>query len=320
MADIITERDVDVYAYEVESIWGTDPATTRLPFLGIVENAKLLIRQNKTAYRGSGGGGYDPQGFFWKAMDVELQMGLILQDDNPNNSLLGLALGSAPNGTTGVITNYPDATHANLRSFTVEMGYSWPGTDRYYLAKGSMIRRLEMAYKESLLRYNLAIPVKIVPTPASSRAASAPSLSTLPPFDCYEDSTTTFSNPTITNHFVEDFKIIIENKLRPGRKIGQGDRGLGSLQFVGRDVFLEMNQKRMGSDFEALFLADPSTVAADVDAEVILSKNTGAEYIKAALTNCQVMGDWGPEYRDVDEELRDVFRLQAKTYAFDVKS
>ena len=178
MADIIVERDVDIYAYEVESTWGTDPATTRLPIPGTVESAKLLIRQNKVAYRGSGSGGYDPQGFYWKAMDVELSMAMIVQDDSPSNSLLGLALGSAPNITTGVITNYPDATNANLRSFTLEMGYEWPGTDRYYLARGCMIRRLEMAYRESVLRYLLNIVVKDVPTPAASRAVSAPSLLT----------------------------------------------------------------------------------------------------------------------------------------------
>jgi hypothetical protein len=320
MADIIVERDVDIYGYEVESVWGTDLATTRLPIPGIVETAKLLIRENKAAYKGSGSGGYDPAGFYRKAHDVELSVGMIVQDDKPSNSLLGLALGSAPDAGTGVITNYPDATNANLRSFTLEMGYTWPGTDRYYLARGCMIRRLEMAYRESLLRYLLNIVVKDVPAPSSSRAAAAPSLLTVSPFDCYEDSTLTFANPTISNHHVDEFKIVIENKLRTGRKVGQADRGLGSCQFAGRDVFLEMNQRRMGSDFEDLYLADPSTVAADVDVTAVLSKNAAAEYISAVLTNCQVIGDWGPEYRDVDEEMKDAFRLQAKSYAFDAKS
>lgn len=320
MADIITERDVDIYGYELESEWGTDVATTRLPLPGIVESAKLLIRQNKVAYRGSGGGGYDPQGFYWKGMDVELSMAVIVQDDDPDNSLLSIALGSAPNGTTGVITNYPDATHANLRSFSLEMGYEWPGTNRYYVARGCMIRRLEMAYRDNELRYLLAIVCKDIATPAAARAAAAPDNLTLSPFDSYEDSTLTFATPTITNHHLDEFKIIIENKLRAGRKVGQTSRGLGSCQFTGRDVFLEMVQRRMGSDFEALYLADPALAAADVNVTAVLSKNTAAEYISAVLTDCQVIGDWGPEYRNVDEELKDVFRLQAKTYAFDVKS
>lgn len=314
------QRDVDVLGHEEETVaWGTDQATTRLAVLGIVSRATLASRQNRQAYRGVGAG-VDPTGFYWKGYENELDMDWEIQDEKPANSFIGYALGSAPNGATGIITNYPDATNANLRSFTLEAGYDWPNTDQYYLLLGNIVERLELEYRDSVLRGRMKTRVKTVPDPTSSRAAAAPALSTLAPFDAYEDLTLTFANPTITDVMPDVLRIIIENKLRFGRFVGQGNRGLGYCQLAGRDVFVEMEDLKTSTAFEDLFYAAPDLAAGDVDITATISKNTGAEYISAVLSNCQVIGDMGWEFGDRDEEIREVIRFQAKSYAFDVKS
>ncbi len=317
--DVVMQRDVDILGYEIESTWGTDPATTRLPILGIVGTATLTSRQNRLAYRGVGAG-VDPTGFSWKGYDNELDFEWEIQDENPLNSFIALALGSAPNGATGAITNWPDGTNHNLRSFVVEAGYDWPNTDEHYLLLGNIVERLELEYRDSSLFGRVKTRVKTVPDPATSRAVAAPGLSTLAPFDSFEDLTLTFANPTINDVMPEFLRIIIENKLRFGRVVGQGDRGLGYCQLAGRDVFAEMDSLKTSTGLEDLFYGAPDVAAGDVDITAVLSKNSGSEYISAALSNCQLIGDMGWNFGDRDEEVRETTRFQAKTYSFDVKS
>lgn len=318
-SDIAMMREVDIIGYEVESVWGTDLASTRLAIPGVVQSAKLVARQNRAAYRGVGAG-VDPTGFYWKNYDLELDVEYLVQDDEPANSIIGLALGSAPDGGTGAITNYPDATHHNLRSFTVEGGFDWPGTDEFYLLKGCIIERLELDYRDSLLTIRFKARVKDMPDPGSSRAVAAPDLLTLAPFDSYEDCTLTFANPTISNVYPDVVRIIVENKLKYGRFVGQGSRGLGYCQIAGRDVFAEFSTLKTSVGLEDLFFAAPDVAGGDVDITAVLSKNTAAEYISVLLDDAQVVGDMGFDFGDRDEELREMVRFQAKTYSFDVKS
>lgn len=317
--DVVMQRDVDVLGYEIETLWGTDPATARLAILGIVGTATLTSRQNRAAYRGVGAG-VDPTGYYWKGYENELDFEWEIQNENIANSFIALALGSPPNGTTGAITNWPDATNHNLRSFTVEAGYDWPNTDEFYVLLGCIVERLELEYRDSTLVGRLKARVKTVADPGSSRAVAAPALSTLAPFDAFEDATLTFANPTISDVLPETVRIIIENKLRFGRVVGQGNRGLGYCQLAGRDVFVELDTLKTSTGLEDLFYAAPDVAAGDVDITAVISKNGGAEYISAALTNCQVIGDMGWDFGDRDEEVRETLRLQAKSYSFDVKS
>src|SRR6266571_4962618 len=147
MALVVMQRDAVPLGWRIETTWGTDPLANNLPIPGLVQNCKVSVQQNREAQRGVGSS-VDPLLFRWKGHVVSVDLEYEIQDDNPNNSLISMALGDAPNAGTGVIVNRPNATNKNLRTFTLELGFDWPNTDEFWQVKGCMIRRFEMAWQD----------------------------------------------------------------------------------------------------------------------------------------------------------------------------
>lgn len=309
---IMMQRDVVPLGYSIETVWGTDPATTRLAFLGVMRSAKLTIKENTQSYRGIGAG-LKPKGFLRKKREVVLDMEYLVQDDKPTNSILGLALGSAPDAVTGIITLYPNAANPNLRSFTVECG----STGRFYQVKGCRIKKLQMVYNDSELVFKISAVAKdfsLTETPA----VAPPSLSTLAPFDCYSDGMATFTNPTIAGQIVDNLILTIDNNLVEGSQIG-GGRTIGYLQIGGRKVFIGFDNIITDIALENIIYTDPATAAGNVDIAMIVSKNAGVEYIRASLTDCTPLSEGGYDFKDEDTEQRRTYNFEAKDYEFDVK-
>ncbi len=317
MTLVVMQRDAVPIGYRIESVWGTDPLSGNLAVLGVVRSCKVSVRQNREPQRGVGAG-VDPKLFRRKGLQVTIDLEYEVQDDNPANSFLGLALGDAPNAGTGVIVNRPNGTNKNLRSFTMEVGFDWPATDEYWQVTGCMVRRLEDRWADDTFVRKLNIQGKVVAAPTSAPAVAPPSLSALSMFDPYAEGSVTFTNPSVANHVETDFAFIVENALKGAGIVG-GGRGLGYLQIAGRNVFAEVNTLKAGSDFVTQFFAAPNAAAAQVDVTATVSKSSGAEYVSYALTDCEIVGDSGPEYADSDDEVKESWRFQAKAYACDVK-
>lgn len=326
MSLVAMQRDAVPLGYRIESTWGTDPLASNLAILGQVTRCKVNINQNREAQRGVGAG-VDPLRFRWKRHDVSVELEYEVQDDNPNNSLLSMALGDAPNAGTGVIVNRPNASNKNLRTFTLELGFDWPNADEYWQVKGCIIRRFELALQDHALVAKLNILGKTVGQPLTAPAMTPPAMSGLEAFDSYEDGTivASISRGVASNFEVmsEHFRISIENVLRANGTIA-GGRGVGYAQIAGRSVYADFDALKTGSDLVTAMMSGPDSATVNspqsVDFDITLSKNAAAEFIKAQLTDCQMIGQGGPEVKDADDEWMEAWRFQAKTYAFDVKT
>ena len=311
-------REVRPIGYTIEATRGTDPGGVRLPFLGIIESAKYKVDEHRSAYYGVGAA-TTPTGFRREGRDITFDMTMLLQDDNPANSLLSLFLGDAPNGTTGTITLRPNTTNNNLRSITIEAGYDTAGTDRYCCIKGCLGEKFELSLEENLVKLTTSWIVDDVTNSDTYTGTAPPSLSTLRPFDGCNDSTWTFANPTISTYDLKTAKFIGENKIETGGKLGAG-RTKKYGQIVGRKVFCELDVRRLFSTWETAYLADPSTTTAEQDITCVLSKNTAAEYLSIALTDCQIVDPISVGYDDKEDVMVDKYRFQAKGYTFDDKA
>ena len=316
---VVTMRDFTPFGYSFESTWGTDPATARLPFLGDIKKAVVSGPDWQKEARRSIGSGIDPKGFArkWKKVGFNLEMNLA--DDNPSNSLLGLALGSAPNGTTGLITNYPTTSYGNLRSITIEGGFDWPDTDEFWLLTGCMIESLDLTLEDGLAKEEIKFSVKDC-VRSSSRAVAAPTESTTSLFNPNDDATVTWNTSPVPTVYGEKLKFSIQNKLKSKAVVGPTPT-LGYCEIVGRDVFLEATIPRVDDVFLDKYEADPSSADAELTSIILnLAKNSNSEYINITLNNPQVLGPYELNIEDSDAEVMDSWKFQAKTYSVDVKA
>ncbi len=326
MALVAMQRDAVPLGYRIESVWGTDPLAGNLPIPGQVLRCKVNVNQNREPMRGVGSS-VDPLRFKWKQHDVSIDLEYEVQNDSPTNSPLSLSLGDAPDAGTGAITNRPTASNKNLRSFTLELGFDWPNADEYWQIVGCMIRRLEVGLRDHALVYRANILGKQTGQPTTAPALSPPSLLSIEPFDSFEDGTVVASIARgVAGNFdvlSDNLRIIIENVLRGRGVVGTG-RGLGYLQLAGRSVYVEFTGLKTGSELVTAMFTGPDAATLNspqsIDFDVTLSKSSGQEFIKAALNNCEHVGQGGIEVADEDEEMAEDWRFQARSYAFDVKT
>lgn len=318
MAELITMRDLVPWGYEVESVWGTDLMTTRLPFLGDMKRASIAVNPNKEVRR-SISSGVDPKGFARKKEDITFEWELLLADDNPANSLISLALGSAPNVATGAITNYPDATHSNLRSLTIEGGYQWPGTDLYWKVLGCRIQNLSLEFAENQVKMTGKAVCK-TRVRASTPAAASPTESATSLFDGYGDAVLTWTNPALSlTQSISRLALSINNTILANPTV-QGGRGISYAEMVEREVSVDLDTNKVDSELLNMLAADPSDGAtAQIDLDVVLTKNTAAEYIWVHLGDCQIVGEEKFDTKDAPELLNESFRLVATSYYAIVK-
>ncbi len=306
---MLLQRQAKVAGYNVEADWGTDPGGTRLAILGVAK-VTLTINQNRGPYQGTGAG-FDPQGYKWGEQEITIETEDKVQDDNKNNSLIAMALGSAPDGTTGIITNYPTASYGNIRSATWELGFDWDGTDIYFVVVGCRIKKFELEYGDHELIRRITWVCKSY-THSATATGTLPSLSTLEWFDPQEDGTYTWANPTISGVMLEKMKVTIENITKEKGVLG-GGRGKGYIQVTGRKVLIDFAPWVTGWDFFNLVEGAPNAAAGNFDLTAVLSKNTTAEYISLAMTNCEIISPYKIDLNDSDDLVGQNLQAQVKT-------
>ena len=307
-------RDLVAPGYSIESTWGTDPVTARLPFLGDVQ--KITLGRDKQAReRRAIGSGADPRGFTTSWQKNSLSMEMDLLDDNPSNSLVALALGSAPDPSTGVITVYPDATHPNLRSATIDWGTVAGGISEYWTCKGAMLEELVLNAEDEMVSMQLKWVVKTV-VRSTTRAATAPTTPTTTDiFHSFRDvylSVDGYSTGDILKS-----KLSVANKLNASPALNKGNT-LSRCRLAGRKVDFEASILRNSEDDSLTdkWEADAETAALDVK----FQKNSDAEYIHIQLANARLMNPHEYNASQSDEEMAENWKWQAKTVSADVKA
>ncbi len=312
---IVTMRDFKNPSYSVESVWGTDPAASRLAFLGDVKDLTFAFDPQREARR-SVGSGVMPKGFAkkWKKCDLSATMDLI--DDNPSNSLIALALGTAPDAGTGVITNYPASGYPNLRSMSCEFGLDRGGGEiEWWIAKGCIMESLDLIMDEQKVSTEFKWQVKDYAR-AASRATALPTEPTTSLFNPATDLFFTFTGVTVPSDHIQRAKLSIANKLASGPTVGSAGK-LGKCVIVGRDVTLELTTLKDVLYTGLLAMQEGDGEITSID--VVLSKNSNAEYIKFTLGGCQILGNYDEKESDVDADVPQTWKLSAKTIAVDVK-
>jgi len=135
--------DYSEIGYSLEGTPGTDPATQRLAFPGDITTFEPnYTYDKKTRWRPHS---RDPAGSYATWFDTSLHIEMLPFDEfNAGaNSMLALAVGSAPDAGTGVITN-----QNNLRTFTVQHGWDLPTTDVWRRIRYCMIDTYELTIEE----------------------------------------------------------------------------------------------------------------------------------------------------------------------------
>jgi len=311
---IVTMRDFKNPSYSVESEWGTDPAASRLAFLGDVKDLTFSFDPQREARR-SVGSGVMPKGYAkkWKKCGLSVSMDLI--DDNPDNSLIALALGSAPS-VAGVITPYPASGYPNLRSMSCEFGLDRGGGEiEWWIAKGCVMEALDLTLDEQKVSTEAKWQVKNYAR-AGSRATALPSEPTTSLFNPATDLSFVFTGVTVPSDHIQRAKLSIANKLVAGPTVGSAGV-LGKCAIVGRDVSLELTTLKDVLYTGLLAMHEGNGEITSID--LVLSKNSNAEYIKFTLGGCQILGGYDEKESDADADVPQTWKLTAKTIAVDVK-
>ena len=318
---LITMRDFEPWGYEVESVYGTDPASLRLPVLGDIIESVVTLDPQKQARR-SVGSGVNPKGFSDNYDKIGYKLKYELADDNPTNSLIALALGSQPNVTTGVVTIYPTSTISNLRSCTFEGGFASQALDEYWLLKGCMIENCDLVFESGKVTTEMNFVVKSADIGAT-RALTAPTECTTSLFNPYGDGSLTINSTPTPTVYAEKMRLSISNKLKYSPTIDSG-REIAYCEITGRDIFLEVTSPRADSTLLDIFKEPASSSSAIVSSiDLLLSKNSGSEYLKFTLSNAQLQGAYELGAKEGDELLSDTWRFQASgasAIAMDVKA
>jgi hypothetical protein len=319
MTEVISLKDCDVIGWEPEVTWGVDVATTRLAPRIDIKKFDLTVDKNVEA-RVDIGDGVDPAGFWSAGTFVDFDLEGKLLDDIPANSLIAMALGSAPDAGTGAVTNYPNASFKNLRTATWEAGYTHGALSDYWRLRGCILKRLELRAHD----FRLDIKMKWVGkdyTRQGTRFVAAPARPTALPFDGYKDATLTLASPTLDSTEQTDLAIIIENVI-DGEKSGYvgGGAGVGHLQIVGRTVTVEVNRHQINDEFQDLFDAAMDAAARDVTMTAQWSKAAAAEFVKFTLSDCQPISPQRHSLTSESASKKEAWIFRAKTYSFDDKT
>src|SRR3990167_8788118 len=134
--------------FSPEVTYGTAVNTGRRAIPGHVLTAMFKTSENVKDYVEIGQNA-NTVAFYRGRREVDWKLSYEMTDDydgtNADSSLWSYALGSSP--SAGVPTLIPNTSTANLRSFTMEMGYDFSGTDAFYLLTGCMIKSCELSFR-----------------------------------------------------------------------------------------------------------------------------------------------------------------------------
>jgi len=296
--------DLTMVGVEAEATFGTDAATARVRWPGIVTSIPNPTEDyGQTVIRGLGSG-RDPGMFYRTKKELALTIeGLLNHDDTGDESLFGLALGTNSGGT---ITNTN-----TLRSLTLETGWNDGSSAWYELYTGCRVETLSLDFSEGeaiTLRADMMCKeLARSPTEVNCTTTDLSALSehTTKPFTM-EDVTVTFGSAG--TQIVRSMTIDINNTLSRIYSLS-GSATAAELFATKRDVTGTFVAVKQTDSLMDIFLSDPFNNSEDIT--VTLSKNSGAETVTITLTDCRLMTrDFSRPGDDV-KELEESFDFHA---------
>lgn len=303
--------DLKLVGLEAEATFGTDPAAGLVKWPGIVTSLPNITEDYaKTTVRGLGAG-RDPGIFYRTKKEVALSLeSYICTDDQATESIFGLALGTIPDGSTGIITN-SDV----LRSCTLETGFDDGASPWYELFVGCTINSLGLQASEGeVVTLNTDFFVKDVTRSATQVARTADDLGALTehnvrPFT-FEDVTVAIAG--VSNPIIRTITVDISNNLNRIYALN-GTATIANNFATKRDITGSFSIVKEDNVLRDLFTADPFDAASSKTITVTLSKNSGAEYLRLTLNNCRLMSRSFDRPGDDVKELEETYDFVAET-------
>jgi hypothetical protein len=302
--------DLKLVGLEAEATFGTDAAAGLVKWPGIVTSLPNITEDYaKTTVRGLGAG-RDPGIFYRTKKEVALSLeSYICTDDAATESIFGLALGTIPDGTTGIITN-SDV----LRSCSIETGFDDGAAPWYELFVGCTINSVGLQCTEGeVVTLNTDFFVKDVTRAATEVSRTADNVSNLVPHTVrpftFEDVTVAIAGETA---IVRTITVDIANNLN--RIYGlNGTATIANNFATKRDVTGSFTIVKENNNLRDVFTADPFDDANSKTITVTLSKNSGTEYLRLTLTNCRLMSRSFDRPGDDVKELEETYDFVAET-------
>ncbi len=310
--------DLTMVGLEAESTFGSDPTAGLVRWPGLVQNLPNITEDyGKSVVRGLGSG-RDPGLFYRTKKEVALTIeSLLMSDDSGAESIFGLALGTSPDGSTGVITNSD-----LLRSFTIETGWHDGSSGWYELFTGCVINllSLQMQTGEACVltcdSFVKDVTRSTTETTRSGDNLSALTPSTADPFT-FEDVTVAFTG--ITDPIVTEMTIDINNNLNRIYALN-GSATIANSFATKRDITGSFTIVKENNTLRDIFTANPNANAGKQTITVTLSKNTGTEFLKLTLTDCRLLSRSFDRPGDDVNELTETYDFHAASIAVDTKT
>ena len=275
-----THKDFVPPGYEIESVAGTDVATTRVAFPGELVDFQFMPEFPKEV--SSGPATYTPVGAYGTFFNMGCRVTLKPYFDDLATSLLALLLGTI-NAGTGVITV------ADQRTFTVQGGLDL-GTDIYRRMRNCRVAsfRREYAFGEPTVdTYDIVGISRPTADTQSTAWAAAPATLAGSPWVSPGHVTHTFSSGLTFAGAVESGSIEINRGSTTVKGLNQTDR-VPTSTYTGGIMEVKGSVKLLPDDHAAFvaYYTDPQTSGGTFTQTINFTKNAAAQYSNWVITKC----------------------------------
>lgn len=275
-----THKDFVPPGYEIESVAGTDVATTRVAFPGELVDFQFMPEFPKEV--SSGPATYTPVGAYGTFFNMGCRVTLKPYFDNVATSLLALLLGTI-NAGTGVITV------ADQRTFTVQGGLDL-GTDIYRRMRNCRVAsfRREYAFGEPTVdTYDIVGISRPTADTQATAWAAAPATLAGSPWVSPGHVTHTFSSGLTFAGAVESGSIEINRGSTTVKGLNQTDR-VPTSTYTGGIMEVKGSVKLLPDDHAAFvaYYTDPQTSGGTFTQTINFTKNSAAQYSNWVITKC----------------------------------
>jgi len=275
-----THKDFVPPGYEIESVAGTDVATTRVAFPGELVDFQFMPEFPKEV--SSGPATYTPVGAYGTFFNMGCRVTLKPYFDNVATSLLALLLGTI-NAGTGVITV------ADQRTFTVQGGLDL-GTDIYRRMRNCRVAsfRREYAFGEPTVdTYDIVGISRPTADTQATAWAAAPATLAGSPWVSPGHVTHTFSSGLTFAGAVESGSIEINRGSTTVKGLNQTDR-VPTSTYTGGIMEVKGSVKLLPDDHAAFvaYYTDPQTSGGTFTQTINFTKNAAAQYSNWVITKC----------------------------------
>lgn len=265
--------------YEIESVPGTDVATTRVAFTGGLEDWRMESSYPKEVETAPGS--QLPANMYGTWLDWQFHLRMKPYTDAGANSLIGLLLGTI-NTTSGVIT-----TATTQTTFTVQGGLDL-STDYYRRMRYCMVTNLRRQFafgQPTIDDYTIrGISRPTADTQATAYAA-APTLATGSPWVSPGQVSATFSSGLTYSGTVEGGTIEVDRNVQLNPGLHQTDVVPTSL-YTGGVMGVSGTVTLLPDDLAALtsYLLEPNASGGNFTLTVNFTKNSNAQYSDWVIT------------------------------------